>query len=189
MALLSVKHIRIDTALTTDLLFKWISISGGYMRSIGLYKAIVLLVVIMPLLATIFAIWLLWQRAVNWTDLILLATMYTLIAFGVTVGYHRMLTHRSFKPHPVVKFIMLVLGSMAWEGSALQWAATHIKHHAQADREGDPHSPIEGFFHAHVGWLFKDRMADPNVYCRHLVKDPLVMFVSRTFLLWVALSL
>ncbi len=162
---------------------------GGYMRSIGLYKAIVLLVVIMPLLATIFAIWLLWQRAVNWTDLILLATMYTLIAFGVTVGYHRMLTHRSFKPHPVVKFILLVLGSMAWEGSALQWAATHTKHHAQADREGDPHSPIEGFFHAHVGWLFKDRDADPKVYSKHLLKDPIIVFVSRTFFLWAVLAL
>ncbi|HLQ31001.1 MAG TPA: acyl-CoA desaturase [Ktedonobacteraceae bacterium] len=159
------------------------------MRSIGLYKAIVLLVVIMPLLATIFAIWLLWQRAVNWTDLILLATMYTLIAFGVTVGYHRMLTHRSFKPHPVVKFILLVLGSMAWEGSALQWAATHTKHHAQADREGDPHSPIEGFFHAHVGWLFKDRDADPKVYSKHLLKDPIIVFVSRTFFLWAVLAL
>jgi len=162
---------------------------GGYMRSIGLYKAIVLLVVIVPLLATIFAIWLLWQRAVNWTDLILLATMYTLIAFGVTVGYHRMLTHRSFKPHPVVKFILLVLGSMAWEGSALQWAATHTKHHAQADREGDPHSPIEGFFHAHVGWLFKDRDADPKVYSKHLLKDPIIVFVSRTFFLWAVLAL
>ncbi len=159
------------------------------MRSIGLYKAIVLLVVIVPLLATIFAIWLLWQRAVNWTDLILLATMYTLIAFGVTVGYHRMLTHRSFKPHPVVKFILLVLGSMAWEGSALQWAATHTKHHAQADREGDPHSPIEGFFHAHVGWLFKDRDADPKVYSKHLLKDPIIVFVSRTFFLWAVLAL
>src|ERR1700730_6618850 len=159
------------------------------MRSISLNKAIVLLVVIVPLLATIFSIWLLWQRAVNWTDLILLATMYTLIALGVTVGYHRMLTHRSFKPHPVVKFILLVLGSMSWEGPALQWAATHTKHHAQADREGDPHSPMEGFFHAHVGWLFKDRFADPQIYCRHLLKDPLVVWVNRTVLLWVTLSL
>jgi stearoyl-CoA desaturase (Delta-9 desaturase) len=159
------------------------------MRSISLNKAIVLLVVIVPLLATIFSIWLLWQRAVNWTDLILLATMYTLIALGVTVGYHRMLTHRSFKPHPVVKFILLVLGSMSWEGPALQWAATHTKHHAQADREGDPHSPIEGFFHAHVGWLFKDRDADPKVYSKHLLKDPIIVFVSRTFFLWAVLAL
>jgi len=153
------------------------------------YKGTVLLIVVVPLLATVFAMRLLWERAINWTDVILLLVMYSLVAFGVTIGYHRMLTHRSFKPHPVVKLILLILGSMSVEGAALDWAATHIKHHAQADREGDPHSPVEGFFHSHVGWLFKDRMADPNVYCRYLLKDPLVVFVSRTFLLWVVLSL
>jgi stearoyl-CoA desaturase (delta-9 desaturase) len=159
------------------------------MKSINLYKSVVLAVVIGPLIATVYAITLLWQRAVNWSDITLLLVMYTLVALGVTIGFHRMLTHRSFQPHPVVKFIFLVLGSMALEGPAIEWAATHTKHHAQADREGDPHSPVEGFFHAHLGWLFKDSMADPNVYCRHLLKDPIVMFVSRTFLLWVALSL
>src|SRR6266571_757938 len=152
-------------------------------------KAVVLAVVIIPLLATIFAIGLLWQRAVYWSDLVLLVTMYTFVALGVTVGYHRMLTHRSFRPHPVIKCVLLILGSMAWEGPALEWAATHIKHHAQADREGDPHSPVEGFFHAHLGWLFNDRTADPNVYCRNLVQDPMVTFISRTFLLWAVLSL
>ena len=159
------------------------------MHSKTLYKAIMLLVVVVPFLATVLAIYLLWVRAVNWPDLALLATLYSLIALGVTIGYHRMLTHRSFRPHPVVKLILLILGSMSLEGSALSWAATHIKHHAHSDREGDPHSPIEGFFHAHMGWLFRDSMADPNVYCRNLVKDPIVVFVSRTFLLWVALSL
>ena len=123
------------------------------------------------------------------TDIILLLVMYSLVALGVTVGFHRMLTHRSFKPHPVIKLILLILGSMSVEGAALDWAATHIKHHAQADREGDPHSPVEGFFHAHLGWLFKNRMADPHVYCRYLLKDSIVVFVSRTFLLWFVLSL
>jgi stearoyl-CoA desaturase (Delta-9 desaturase) len=159
------------------------------MRLSMVNKAVVLAVVIIPLLATIFAIGLLWQRAVYWSDLILLVTLYAFVALGVTVGFHRMLTHRSFRPHPVVKCVLLILGSMAWEGPALEWAATHIKHHAQADREGDPHSPVEGFFHAHLGWLFNDRTADPNVYCRKLVQDPMVTFISRTFLLWAVLSL
>jgi stearoyl-CoA desaturase (Delta-9 desaturase) len=160
------------------------------MRSTAIaYRAIVLAVVIIPLLATIFAIYTLWQRAVHLPDLLLLLVMYSLIALGVTVGYHRMLTHRSFKPQPVVKFILLVLGSMAWEGPALQWAATHIKHHAQADREGDPHSPVDGFFHAHIGWLLRDASEDPDVYCKHLLKDPIIVFVSRSFLLWALLAL
>lgn len=153
------------------------------------YKSIVLLAVVGPLVATIYAIATLWQKAINATDLTLLLVMYSLVALGVTVGFHRMLTHRSFAAHPVVKFIFLVLGSMALEGPALEWAATHIKHHSYSDKEGDPHSPVEGFFHAHIGWLFKDRMADPNQYAKHLQKDPIVVFVSKTFLLWVALSL
>src|SRR5512135_555639 len=102
-------------------------------------KLIVLVVVVVPFLATIMAGRLLWERAVHWSELVLLAVMYTLVGFGVTVGFHRMLTHRSFQPHPVVKCLLLVLGSMSFEGPALEWAATHIKHHAQADRPGDPH--------------------------------------------------
>jgi stearoyl-CoA desaturase (delta-9 desaturase) len=159
------------------------------MKSVTLYKAIVLIVVIVPLLATILAMWLLWAHAVHLSDIVLLITMYSLTALGVTAGFHRMLTHRSFRPHPVVKFILLVLGSMALEGPAIQWAATHLKHHAQADREGDPHSPVEGFFHAHIGWMFKDSEADLNTYGRYLTQDPMLVFVSRTFWLWSILSL
>ena len=159
------------------------------MRSLTIKKIVMLVVVVLPFLATLFAIWLLWQRAVNWTDIALLIAFNVLAGLGVTVGYHRMLTHRSFQPNPVVKFIFLVFGSMAVEGSALQWAAIHIKHHAHSDREGDPHSPLEGFWHAHMGWMFKTTDADPNVYCRNLVRDPICVFVSRTFILWVLLSL
>ena len=153
------------------------------------YRAAILTVVTAPLIGVLIAIRLLWQFAVSWTDITLLLVMYSLVALGVTVGFHRMLTHRSFTPNPVVKFILLVLGSMAFEGPALSWAATHIKHHAVSDREGDPHSPVDGFFHAHMGWLFTKQMEDPDIYCRHLVKDPIINFVSRTFLLWAGLSL
>jgi stearoyl-CoA desaturase (delta-9 desaturase) len=159
------------------------------MNSTANYKAYILTIVIVPFLGTIVAIWSLWQRAVQWSDLAILVIMYTLIALGMTIGFHRMLTHRSFKPHPSVKLVLLILGSMAVESPPIEWVATHIKHHALSDREGDPHSPMEGFFHAHLGWLFKDRFADPQRYCRHLFKDPIVVFVNRTFLLWVALSL
>jgi len=164
---------------------------GGSMHRLSwvAFKAAILIVVVVPLLATVFAIQQLWQRAIHLPDLLLLLDLYTVIAFGVTVGYHRMLTHRSFQPRPAVKLVLLILGSMGLEGPAVQWAATHTKHHADSDREGDPHSPVEGFFHAHVGWIFKDREADPAIYARHLLQDPIVMFVSRTFLLWVALSL
>ncbi len=115
------------------------------MRSLTIKKVVMLVVVVLPFLATLLAIALLWQRAVNWTDIALLITFNVIAGLGITIGYHRMLTHRSFQPHPVVKFIFLAFGSMAVEGPALEWAATHIKHHAHSDRDGDPHSPVEGF--------------------------------------------
>ena len=159
------------------------------MKPIANSKPFVLAVVVVPFLGTAVAIGSLWQRAVHRTDLALLATMYGLTGFGLTVGYHRMLTHRSFRAHPVVKMILLVLGSMAIASPPIEFAATHLKHHARSDREDDPHTPLEGLFHSHLGWLFKDRFADPEVYCRHLSDDRIVMFVNRCFPLWAALSL
>jgi len=152
-------------------------------------RAAVLVVVVGPFIATAYAVWLLWQWAVDWSDLALLVAMYLPISLGVTAGFHRMLTHRSFRAHPVVRALLLIFGSMAVEGSAITWAANHLKHHALADKEGDPHSPVDGLFHAHLGWLLTTEDADPKVYCRHLLKDPVIVFVDRTFLLWVALSL
>jgi stearoyl-CoA desaturase (Delta-9 desaturase) len=159
------------------------------MRSLTIRKMVMLVVVVLPFLATLFAIALLWQRTVQWTDIALLIAFNVIAGLGVTIGYHRMLTHRSFQPHPMVKFFFLACGSMAVEGPALGWAATHIKHHAHSDQMGDPHSPAEGFWHAHMGWMFKTTDADPHVYCRNLVRDPMVLCMSNTFFLWVVLSL
>jgi len=154
-----------------------------------LHRAVVLLMVVGPFLATLVAIVQLWQWAVDWPDLALLVGFYVPLTLGVTVGFHRMLTHRSFRAHPAVRAVLLICGSMAVEGAAITWAANHLKHHAFADEPGDPHSPVEGLVHAHLGWLFGPEDADPQHYCQHLLKDPVVVFVDRTFWLWVALSL
>src|SRR5579863_8012138 len=105
-------------------------------------KAIILAAVILPLAGTLLAMYLLWQRAVHLTDVLLLVGLYAVTGLGVTAGFHRMLTHRSFQAHPAVKALLLILGSMAVEGPALDWAADHTKHHAFSDKVGDPHSPI-----------------------------------------------
>ena len=152
-------------------------------------QGLVLVAVLVPFLATAYGIVQLWERAVTWRDLALLFGMYVPISLGVTAGFHRMLTHRSFRAHPAVRAIILVFGSMAVEGPAIQWAANHLKHHALADKEGDPHSPVDGLVHSHLGWLFNYDRADPNVYCRALQRDPVVVFIHRTFPLWVVLSL
>jgi len=149
----------------------------------------VLAIVLAPFLATAFAVEQLWERAVTWRDLALLAGLYIPISLGVTAGFHRMLTHRSFRAHPVARAVILILGSMAVEGAAISWAANHLKHHALSDQPGDPHSPVDGLVHAHLGWLFSLDQADPAVYCRSLLRDRVVVFVDRTFAMWVVLSL
>ena len=152
-------------------------------------RTVILALVVMPLAATVLAIRLLWQRAVGWSDIALLIGLYIPVSMGITIGFHRYLTHRGFRTSPVLKAGLLILGSMALEGSAIAWAASHRKHHALADQEGDPHSPADGFWHAHVSWLFGDGLAaDPMVYARDLRGDRVVMWVSRLFPLWAVLT-
>jgi stearoyl-CoA desaturase (delta-9 desaturase) len=152
-------------------------------------KALLLTLVIVPLLGTVYAIYLLWNWLVGWQDIALMGVMFFFSAIGITVGYHRMLTHRSFEAHPAVRFFFLMCGSMAIQGPAVEWASIHIKHHAHSDEEDDPHSPLKSFFHAHVGWFMEGYRAQPEIYGKWLLKDPLVMFMSRTFPIWVALGL
>jgi stearoyl-CoA desaturase (Delta-9 desaturase) len=151
---------------------------------------IVLLVfVVLPLLATAYAMYTLWQRWIGWQELTLFFVLYLATGMGITIGYHRMLTHRSFESSNIVRAFFLMLGSMAVQGKAIDWAANHLKHHAHADEEGDPHSPLEGFFHAHVGWLFTAPPADRQRYAKKLMQDRLIVFFDKTFLLWVAVGL
>lgn len=152
-------------------------------------RTFVLFTVFVPLLATIAAIVLLWQQLVNWRDIAIMLGLYAVTALGITIGFHRMLTHRSFEAHPVVRFLFLMFGSMAMEGPALDWASIHIQHHANTEEEDDPHSPLHGFLHAHLGWFFNGFKSNPDVYGRWLKKDKLVVFMSNTFLIWTALTL
>jgi stearoyl-CoA desaturase (delta-9 desaturase) len=137
----------------------------------------------------------------QWQDLLILALSYVIVGTGITVGFHRLLTHRSFKCHRVVRAAFAALGSAAAEGPVIDWVATHRKHHQCSDVDGDPHSPhvghgsgwrgaLTGLFHAHVGWVFSDmEVADERRYAKDLLADPLVRFVDNTFVLWVIAGL
>ena len=151
-------------------------------------KTLLLTIVILPLLAIAYAIFELWNSLVGPTDIILLVTLYTVTTLGIGIGFHRMLTHKGFEAPGPVRFVVLALGSMALEGPPVDWAATHTKHHAKSDREGDPHSPLEGFFHAHMGWLFSHGQKVEEVYYRGFAGDRVAHFVSKTFWLWSILS-
>ena len=154
----------------------------------ALIRVVTVLGVVLPFAATIFAIVTLWQRNVVGVDIALLVGLYLITGFGVTIGFHRFATHRGFQSGPVVEFVLLALGSMAVEGGVLQWVATHWKHHVHADKPGDPHSPLEGLFHAHVGWMFGHERGIPEWDAKHLLHDRVAVFVSRTFVVWMAIG-
>jgi stearoyl-CoA desaturase (delta-9 desaturase) len=159
------------------------------------------MVVAVPLAAIGWAGWLAWGGSLHWQDLLVLAITYLLTGLGITVGYHRLFTHRSFKTTRTLRALFAVLGSMAVEGSVIEWVSTHRKHHCFSDRPGDPHSPhtddapgwrgaLRGLGHAHVGWMFRGKdMANPGRYARDLLADRDLRFVSRTFPLWVLVGL
>jgi len=149
--------------------------------------------VVLPFVAFVAAVVLLWNTFVDWSDLAVLAIMYVLTGFGVTIGFHRLLTHRSFATFKPVEYLLASLGSMAVQGPVMTWVADHRKHHAHTDKEGDPHSPhghggglkgaMTGLYHAHMGWLF-DRagMAKPERYAKDLYEDRGMHVIQKSFL-------
>src|SRR5436190_13551910 len=157
--------------------------------------------VALPFLATIAAIFLLWNSVVSSADLVIMAVMYLVTALGVTVGFHRLLTHRAFQTSKPLEYTFAALGSMAVQGSVIAWVADHRKHHAHADEEGDPHSPhvghgagvrgvLAGLWHAHVGWLLSEQgRADWRKYAPDLYEDRGMRFINRHFLALVFASL
>ena len=154
-----------------------------------------------PVIALVFVGWQLWEDALYWHDLVLLVVLYAATGLGITVGFHRLLTHRSFQTKPWLRGTFAALGSAAIEGPVIAWVADHRKHHAFSDQEGDPHSPhvdhgggfrgaLKGLMHAHVGWLFiHTQRGKKERYAPDLIKDPVVSFVNRTFFLWVFVGL
>jgi stearoyl-CoA desaturase (Delta-9 desaturase) len=153
--------------------------------------------VVVPFVGVLAAIVLTWNRWVDATDLALLGVFYVLTAAGVTIGFHRLLTHRSFRTYPQIERAFAILGSLSVQGSVLDWVADHRKHHAHTDEEGDPHSPhvghgsgLAGLWHAHAGWLTETQgQADWKRYAAELYEDPKMRRVGRRFPVWVLLSL
>jgi stearoyl-CoA desaturase (delta-9 desaturase) len=154
------------------------------------------LVTALPILALGVAVWRSWEGLLHPTDLIVFGILYVLTGIGVTVGFHRLFTHRSFKTGPIVRGALGIMGSASIEGPVISWVADHRKHHAFSDMPGDPHSPhvdhgvglrgsLRGLMHAHVGWLFRhDQRGSRARYAPDLLADPVMRFVDRWFPLW-----
>src|SRR5919109_5611782 len=163
------------------------------------HKVINLIGVPMPFVGLVVAVALLWDRAIGPLELGLLISLYMITCLGVTLGYHRMFTHRAFESSRPFRAIIAVLGSMAVQGSVITWVADHRKHHAFTDQDGDPHSPhlsgpgfvgaVKGLWHAHIGWLFETvGTAERERFAADLIKDRVLRALDKLFWLWVVLG-
>lgn len=158
-------------------------------------------VVVVPLLLVGLGAEQAWQGLLRWQDLLILAVCYLLTGLGVTVGYHRLFTHGSFRTSAPMRALLAMLGSAALEGPVIEWVATHRKHHRFSDRDGDPHSPhvdhghgwsgaLRGLLYAHVGWVLRDPViANRRRYARDLLADPVLRLIDATFLVWALAGL
>jgi len=163
-------------------------------------KILTLIAVLVPPIALAVAIWFAWGGYFTITDLCLLLGGYVLTAMGITVGYHRLFTHKSFEASAPVAWFFAVLGSMAVQGPLIWWVTTHRRHHQHSDDLEDPHSPhagrqkgvvgwVSGFLHSHVGWLFtRGNYTSTQKYAPDVAADPRAQAISRWFPLWVLLG-
>ena len=157
------------------------------------------LIVIVPFAGLAVAVAMLWGHGIGLTDVLLAVGLYLITGFGVTVGFHRLLTHRSFTASPWLRITLAIAGSMSFQGDVIGWVATHRRHHAFTDCPGDPHSPyrygtgafsqLRGLFDAHMGWLFRDDPTPADRYAPDLLADPAINRVARAFPVLSAVSL
>ncbi len=155
--------------------------------------------VALPFAGLVAAVALLWGWGLTWVDVGLLVGLYLLTGLGITVGFHRLLVHRSFETYTFIKFVLAALGSMAVQGAVMKWVANHRRHHQHSDTEADPHSPhrygrgvlawLRGFWHAHIGWVFLPEPPRLSRYVSDLHRSRTLIAVDKLFLGWVGLGL
>jgi stearoyl-CoA desaturase (delta-9 desaturase) len=154
---------------------------------------------VLPVLGVILAGIMAFYIPVSGVDIGLFIAFWALTGIGVSVGYHRYFTHRSFKARPAVAVALTILGSMAGQGALLSWVAMHRRHHELSDQPGDPHSPnlqgpgfkglIKGLVHSHFTWMKEHDYPNVAYYAPDLIRDPLIAKTARHYYTWVILGL
>ncbi|MGI8427335.1 MAG: acyl-CoA desaturase [Actinomycetota bacterium] len=165
-----------------------------------LERRVSLAVTVIPFIGTLIAVPLLWGHGIKLADVMIFLALYCISGLGVTVGFHRMFTHRSFEGHKWVRGALAIAGSLALQGPVIRWVADHRRHHAFSDAPGDPHSPhleeaqglkgvISGLWHSHMGWFFDTENTKVSRFAPDLLKEPAMRKIDKLFPLWVAASL
>ena len=148
----------------------------------------VTLVVLIPFLLVFVAIGMVWGRHISWLDIGLWAGLQLIGGIGITLGYHRMVTHRAFTAKTPSRVFLIWAGLQSMQGGPASWASTHRRHHALADKPGDPHSPLDGLWHSHIGWMYKGNMVHSGPAYERLMRDPVIRFFEKTQALWYVLT-
>ncbi|MEH1818596.1 MAG: acyl-CoA desaturase [Nostoc sp.] len=174
-----------------------ISIDNDYL--IKVQRIFVLTLNIVSLLGCIIAFIQVWLWGISYLEIGLLLGMYALIFSGITVGYHRLFAHTSYKTNTTIRVILAILGSMAGQGPPIYWVANHRRHHQYSDLPEDPHSPhlnskgnlglVSGLWYAHIGWLFDPEITNSLFFAKDLLRDPAIAKVNRLYLIWLLLGL
>ena len=161
-------------------------------KMVTLQRRLVLAVTVFPFAGFVAAVWSFWGTGLTVLNAALFLFFYVFTGLGITVGFHRYLTHGGFETKPWVRAGLAIAGSMAIQGSVIAWVSDHRRHHAFSDRPGDPHSPhledgpgvkgvVKGLWHAHVGWLFKEELTSPQRWAPDLWKDPMMRRIDKYF--------
>ena len=188
---------------SAELLQEEIASSEGMTMSSATFgtRATCLAVIILPMLAVVAGTIIAWvSGSVHWIHLLMAFVGYMATGMAITIGYHRLFTHKSFRTNRFMTGFWAILGSMAVEGPIVRWVGMHRLHHQHSDHELDPHSPhthneegikglLSGLWHSHMGWIMFAVPVDLDRYTPDLRKDKLLMFIDRTFFVWVILGL
>ena len=161
-------------------------------RETKIQRRLVLFLTILPFVGVLVAVWSLWGTGLDLTTAGIALGFYLFTGLGVTVGFHRLFTHGSFTARRPLKIALALGGSMSLEGSLIGWCATHRRHHAYSDKEGDPHSPhldegpgvkgvVRGLWHSHMGWLVSPETTDESRWAPDLQKDKDLVRITKLF--------
>ena len=168
-------------------------------RRPGYEQVILYILVLIPFVALVAAIPAMWGWGLGWHDVILSLVFYAVSGLGVTVGFHRYLTHGGFKAKRWMRIALAIAGSLSVQGPVIRWVADHRRHHMFSDKEGDPHSPwrfgtsvgalTKGMYYAHMGWLFNRERTNEERFTPDLLADRDVKRVDDLFPVWLVITL
>lgn len=161
-------------------------------KELAFQRRVTLVFTVIPLAAVVFAMVRLWGTGITGLDLTLFIVFYFTAGTGISVGFHRLFTHRAFRAVRPLRIALAYAGQLAMQGGVIDWCATHRRHHAFADEYGDPHSPhlatapgvrgvLSGLWFAHMGWLFDANKTQDAEWAPDLVEDPDMVRINRRF--------